>query len=388
MPSPNVVLVTNEAELRTALDRILPGAYRVVVDLESNGMHAYRPRVCVVQLAVGDEIVVVDSLTVPAHLLAALLGSDVVAKIVHDVAFDARLFADEGAVLKNVQDTSIAARFLGRAATGLASLLKSELGIDLDKKMQHHDWQQRPLDVKAVEYLSGDVAHLAALADKLFADVDAKGILPEVMEETKYRLLQAAAAKNTIDPRPPWVRLKGADKAPAEDLSILRAIAELRETKARDLDVPPYKILAPDVLFAIARAKPGTRSELDRIRGATQGGRARSLVADILKAVASPPPVPEDEKKLLERPRLASSLAKQRRAREQKLSKWRKHEAFVRQVDEQAILPGHCLQSIADLDDATLASMADVPGIGAFRVDRDGRSILLALAAPEGVEAP
>lgn len=379
----SVTLVTREADLPAAIERLVSRTPRgrVAVDLESNGLFKYRACVCVVQLAAADDVVVVDSLAVPSKALAGLLGSLSIPKVVHDVAFDARLLAEEDAILMNVQDTSIAARMLGRTATGLASLLSSELGIDIDKKMQHHDWTLRPLDAAAVSYLAGDVAHLEALADRLFADVEAKGIAEEVAEETRYRLVQAAAARNTADPRPPWLRLKGIDKTPEDDLPILRVLAELREEKARALDVPPYKVIAPDVLFAIARAKPKTMGELDRIRGATQGKRARSLAGQVLKAVANAPEIPAEEQKMRERPRLPSSVAKKRRARADRLTKWRRAEATRREVDEQAILPGHVLQDLADLEDATMESIAEVPGIGAFRVARDGETILSALSA-------
>ena len=374
----SVTLVTREAEVPAAIER-LSKAGRVAVDLESNGLFKYRACVCVVQLAALGEVVVIDSLAVPSRSLAGLLGSLTLPKVVHDVAFDARLLSEEDAILMNVQDTSIAARMLGRTATGLASLLSSELGIDIDKKMQHHDWTERPLDEVAVKYLASDVVHLEALADKLFAEVEQKGILLEVAEETHYRLLQAAAARGVVDPRPPWLRLKGLDKTPEVDLPILRVLAALREEKARAIDVPPYKVLSPDTLFAIARAKPKTRGELDRIRGATQG-RARALVAQVLEAIAEAPPIPEEEQKLRERPRLASSIAKKRRARADRLTKWRRAEAARREVDEQAILPGHVLQALADLEESAIDSIAQIPGIGAFRVERDGPAILAALA--------
>jgi ribonuclease D len=378
-PAKDVVLVTREAELRRAATR-LGERGRVAIDIESNGLFAYRAKLCVVQLAAQGEVVVADPLAVSMDGLRALLESDVVAKVVHDVAFDARILAEEGIHLTNVQDTSLAARMLGRTATGLASLLASELGVPLDKKMQHHDWAARPLDRRAIAYLAGDVIHLEALADKLFSEVDGRGIRAAVDEETRYRLAQARESVDAADPRPPWVRLKGADRAPAEDLPILRRVAELRESRARELDVPPYKVLAPDVLFAIARAKPQTMEALARIRGATQG-RGRALARDVLDAVADPGEVPDDERAMLVRPRLPSGLAKLRRAREQRLTKWRKDEAKKRGVDEQVVLPGHCLQDLADVPEATLEAVAAVPGIGAFRVERDGAALVAALAA-------
>lgn len=381
VPTPE--LIAHEDGAR-ALARRMGSRPRVAFDLESNGLFAYRARVCTVQLAAAGDVAVLDTLEAPVGALAELLASPGTIKIVHDVAFDARLLAENGVVLANVRDTSVAARMLGRTATGLASLLASELGLPLDKKMQHHDWAERPLTPAGLAYLAADVAHLEALADKLFGEVDARGIAQEVDEETRYRLAQAREATDAPDTRPPYLRLKGIDRAPREDLPILRRIAELREARARDLDVPPYKVLAPDVLFEIARRRPRTMEELARVKGAASG-RGRALASDVLRAVArgaAGEAIPPEELAMLERPRPPASLVRARRARERRLTRWRREEAQRRGVDEQVVLPGHCLQDLVDLDPPTPESVAAVPGLGAFRVARDGEAILRAITAP------
>lgn len=383
------VLVADAGALRAATTR-LGDARRIALDLESNGLFRYRASLCTLQLAIADgedaPIWVVDTIAIPAPLLAEtigpVLGPGGPRKIIHDVSFDARILAESGIVIGNVLDTSLAARMLGRTATGLASLLAGELGVHVDKKLQHHDWTERPLRAAHLRYLADDVVHLEPLADKLWSEVEARGIAAEVEEETRYRIGQATAAARTPDPRPPWVRLKGIEKTPAEEQRILRRLAELRERKAHDLDVPPYKVIGPDVLFAIAKAKPSSLADLDRIKGATSGGRARALSRAFLDAVreAAAEEIPEEERAMLERPRLPPAVVKARRAREGRLSTWRKAEAKRRGVDEQVVLPGHVLQDLADLgDDADLDAIAAVPGIGEFRAARDGEALLRAL---------
>ena len=387
---PDIFLVTNEDTLRTVARR-LEDEPRVALDIESNGMHAYKATLCVLQLAAKGSVVIVDPLATKLDALGPLLASEKTTKLVHDVSFDARILAEAGLTLANVKDTSVAARMLARTATGLGSLLSAELGIDVDKKMQHHDWALRPLDRVALSYLGNDVVHLEALADRLFAEVETRGIAAEVDEETRYRLAQSIAAAGSEDPRPPNLRLKGIDKLPEADLAVLRHVARVREEKASALDVPPYKVLAPDVLVAIAQAKPRTAADLARIKGATQGRRAASLEAALLEAVAAgvlEPRIPEEDRVHLERPRLPSGLARQRRAREQRLSKWRREEAARRGVDEQVVLPGHCLQDLADLDQPSLDDIATVPGLGAFRVERDGAALVATLAAPSSAAEP
>jgi len=380
MTDPRVI--TDEEDLARVAAR-LEGVRRIAVDLESNGMFAYRAIACIVQIAAGDEVILVDALATKLTPLASLLASPVTEKLVHDVSFDARILAESGVHLANVRDTSIAARMLGRTATGLASLLSNELGISIDKKMQHHDWSMRPLDRAALTYLAGDVVHLGGLADRLFGEVRERGIADEVEEETRYRLAQAIAAAGSEDPRPPYVRLKGIERAPARDLPILRHLAEARERHARDLGVPPYKVLTPDVLFAIAAAKPEDEAALSRIRGAMGGRRARALASDVLDSVLcglEDETIPPEDRRWFEKPRIPGAIIRARRAREQRLTRWRKDEAKKRGVDEQVILPGHCLQDLADVTEPSVEAIAKVPGLGAFRVARYGDALVRVLA--------
>lgn len=375
---PAVTLIERDSDLVAAVAR-LSEETEIAVDIESNGLFAYRATLCIVQLATADAVWVVDAKATPMNALAPLLASREVVKIVHDVAFDARILAESGLVLANVKDTSLAARMLGRTATGLASLLAAELGVTVDKKMQHHDWGARPLDRAAISYLANDVVFLPTLAAKLFGEVTERAIGDEIDEETRYRLGQAAASVEAPDGRPPFARLKGIEKASEPELAVLRRIADIREKKARELDVPPYKVLAPDVLWAIARARPKTMAELDKIRGAAQGRRARALAPEVLRAVADATPLSAEDKAWVTRTRPPSSVARARRTREQALTKWRRETAKKRGVDEQVVLPGHCLQDLAELTEISLETIAGVPGIGTFRVARDGTELLAAL---------
>lgn len=384
------VLITREDELARAARRLAESP-RVAFDLESNGMHAYRATACVIQLACEGEVFIIDSMATSLAPLGELLASPDTEKIVHDVAFDARILAEAGVFLANARDTSLAARMLTRPATGLASLLESELGVRIDKKMQQHDWGERPLTPAMVEYLAGDVVHLSALADRLFGEVVERGIAAEVEEETRYRLAQAIAGADAVDPRPPYVRLKGIDRVPENELPILRHLANIREELARELNVPPYKVLGPDVLFEIAKKKPETLDELARIRGAMGGRRARSIANELLDAVEAgieDQTIPDEERVWFEKPRVPGAVVRARRAREQRLTRWRKEEAKLRGVDEQVVLPGHCLQDLADLAEPSLEAIAQVPGIGGFRVARHGEAILAALTAPVAAPEP
>lgn len=358
-------------------------AVRLAVDLEASGMFTYRARICTVQLGwrSGERLAVVDALAVPVGGLAPLLGAAGPTKIVHDVAFDARLLAEVGVELGNVHDTAVAARMLGRAATGLASLLESELGLRIAKDRQQDDWRVRPLDAEMLAYLAADVAYLEALETVLWNEVVQRGIEAEVLEETSYRLASASAAAREPQDAPPYLRIKGVDKLSERERAVLRAIALVREREARRRDVPPYRVASSDTLVAIARARPETAREISGMRGVGNASpAARAFVDELARAVASAGELlPEDERALFDRPRPPAAETRARREREVRLMAWRRAEAKQRGVDEQVILPGHCAKDAVDGAVTSVERLARIPGIGAFRVARDGETIVRVL---------
>src|SRR5262249_25111497 len=150
------------------------------LDVEADGLFAYRAHLCTLQLALypsppadsndreassGEppEIVIVDALAVHPAPLADLLGPHGPPKILHDLTFDARMLQGVGITVGNVVDTSVVARLLGRKATGLASLLETELGVRVAKQFQQHDWRIRPIGDSELDYLADDVRHLGGL---------------------------------------------------------------------------------------------------------------------------------------------------------------------------------------------------------------------------------
>jgi ribonuclease D len=280
-----------------------------------------------------------------------------------------------------VHDTSIAARMLGRAATGLAALLDSELGRRITKEMQQHDWRLRPIDATMLEYLAADVDHLEALESKLWTELGEIGIEREVLEETRYRIGSAIAAARAPSTDPPYVRIKGVDRLPERELAVLRAVAEVREREGERRDVPVHRVASNDALLAIARTRPTSVAEVARTRGVGMSSPdARAFAAELARAVAAAgQTLPDSERARFERPRTPAAVAKARREREARLSAWRRAEAKRRGVDEQVVLPGHCAKDTVERDVTTLEQLARVPGIGAFRVERDGESILRAL---------
>lgn len=335
-----------------------------------------------VENAVVTEVFVVDTIAIGDEGLAplrAVLGASGSRKILHDLSFDARILAAHKIALGNVIDTSIAARFLGLTSTGLSTLVDQKLGIKLSKEHQHHDWAARPLGAELLQYLYNDVAHLPALAALLLDEAAQKDIVPEIEAETQYRIDSAIASIDEEDPRPPYVRVKGASGLEPLALAVLRRVAEVREEASQRWNQPPFKVVTNEVLIDLAKRRPADVSDIRGLRG-----RASSLVGAFRRAIGEgvrEGDVPKEEREAFfaEPIRPLRSEIEARRGREQRLTAWRKRTARERAVDEQVVLPGHCLQDIVNAQPADLPALSAIAGLGARRLSRDGASILEAL---------
>lgn len=337
----------------------------LALDAEGDGMFRYRARLCTLQLATASEIAIVDTLAVDVAELADLLGPAGPEKVVHDAAFDARLLFSRSVVLGSVFDTAVAARFLGFAATGLASLLLNLFGVQLAKHQQQADWGARPLDAEAIAYLENDVRYLLPLREALLAQVRARDIEPEVREECAYVL--GEAQRGEAEPSP-FARVKGAAQRPPKQRARLYELARARDEVARELDVPPGRVLANELMLRLAELGELSESELGRRLSSTARPHT-SRFAGALAAANERADAPTEE--LIDDSRVppASELLARKRRREL-LTSFRAREAVSRGVDPQVVLPGHCLTDLAKAPNLARETLLQVPGLGECRIER------------------
>jgi ribonuclease D len=242
----------------------------------------------------------------------------------------------------------------------------------LEKHLQAHDWAERPFTPMQLEYLAGDVRHLFALDETLEADADKQGILPEVADECRYRLI--CALRGPKQRAAPWTRVDGYDRLDDAQRAVLVELWSVRDRLAAEQDVPPFRVAANALLCVLARRRPSTEAELRR----AGGGRVMRHVDAWLAAVArgldiGAPPVPSEPAEPRPPP---EELARKKRLHGA-LLRWRKDESKRRSVDAQVVLPGHCTDALLDAlarygDDfaALLAALAAIEGLGDMRTRR------------------
>ncbi len=352
----------------------------IALDTEANDMHAYRGRLCTVQVAwrvrrrerddagvSPTSIAVIDALSVDLAPLREILSARGPLKILHDLTFDARMLAESGMALEHVADTSIFARFLGRSKTGLATLVAEHSGVALDKRLQRHDWSARPLTLEHLAYLAGDVVHLRALYEGLRREAEERDVLEEIELECATRVRRAGA----LDIRPGWERLSGFRALDGAARARLVRLFGAREEIARRLDRPAGRVLSNDSLCEFAR-----RGRVER--GLLRASRSEVHAPDFERALTLARDDTPHEVIDLEPLWPPAKVARHKRMRSA-LAAWRTREAAARCVDEQVVLPGYVLDALCatlldeppPADAATLrASVSGLEGMGPRRLER------------------
>ncbi|MCC6298932.1 MAG: ribonuclease D, partial [Anaerolineales bacterium] len=149
---------------------------RIAVDTESNSLHAYRERVCLIQFSTPKHDYVVDPFAFSdLRPLAPIFSDKKTEKIFHASEYDLIcLKRDYGFEFCNLFDTMQAARVLGYPAVGLDTLLAEKFEMKIDKRHQKADWGARPLTSAQIDYARQDTHYLFLLRDLMETELREK----------------------------------------------------------------------------------------------------------------------------------------------------------------------------------------------------------------------
>jgi ribonuclease D len=230
--------------------------------------------------------------------------------------------------------------------------------------MQMADWGARPLDGEAIAYLENDVRHLLALRAELLERVRAAEIEDELCEECAYVLAEAARPEPE---RSPFARVKGAHQRSPKERARLYELAEARDAIARELDEPVARAIANELLARLAMLEAPTPEEIER----RLSMRVRPFAARVHEAyqrASHRHDAPASEVEPGES--ISPGEIVRRKKRRALLMDFRTAEATHREVDQQVVLPGHCLQDIIRLSSLNAEALSTIPGFGAVRMTR------------------
>ncbi|MFM7686831.1 MAG: ribonuclease D [Actinomycetota bacterium] len=274
--------ITTTAEL-SALVEVAASQPRYCLDTEFHRERTYFPKLALVQIAVDDDIALVDPLRCDMTLLRRLFTSDAVA-VLHAAQQDLDvLHHSVGAVPTRMYDTQLAAGFIGYSTPSLVSLLQAELKVNAAKGDRLTDWLRRPLTDEQCEYAAADVAHLGALQDVLHAKLDALGRVDWAADAFGELLSKPVSG---TDPDAAWTRLKDVRVLKPRARGVAQAVAAWRERRAMATDVPVRQVLPDLAVLGVAQRQPRTVAELAQSRGIDERHTRGSLAKELLEAVA------------------------------------------------------------------------------------------------------
>ena len=340
--------------------RILGGEKIIGVDLEADSMYHYFEKVCLIQLATESHIFVVDPLAVKNLSSFRPVFADLgIRKVFHGSDYDIRsLYKDFGIEVNHLFDTQIACKFLGLRETGLEAVLRTKFQVTLDKKFQKKDWSARPLSLEMIEYAATDVMHLIPLARLLERELKDKGRLSWVEEECAF-LSKVRPSPPTS--RPLYFRVKGADRLDPRSLAVLEAILQFRNARAKQVDLPPFKVLGNEAIMELALQKPLTLEGLEAYKILSQRQVDRfgmALIEEIKQAMAVP------EESLLVHPRKPKDkMEAGARKRIKALKTWRDARAEDLQLEPGVIFNNALIQALAEKNPRYLEDLGEVPGL-------------------------
>ena len=384
------LLIVEDDEGVAAVAARFRGKHIIGVDTESDSMHHYQEKVCLLQFSDDEGDVIVDPLAVDdLSPLGEVLADPSIIKVLHGADYDVTCLArDYNWRIRNLFDTLFAAQFLGIPKIGLADLIERYFGIPVDKKFQRHDWSHRPLEPEHILYARGDTHYLLALHSILRRRLRQVGRLAHQREEC------GVLARRTIEVRgfnpDDYLNLRGADQLDDTELRVLRRLYLFRDDEARRLDRPTYKVMHDDVLIQLARHKPTSVAALDRAIAGKHGLKrryGRDIVAQIADGVEDDFKIPDAPSKRRKRAarladaappaRLSGALADEVH---EALKTWRN-----RVVDSSPLhspnttFSNHELKAISRARPVSLEELAALPGLRAWQVRDHGEAVLAVL---------
>ena len=367
MSRPPYEWVDAEADLGRAAER-LSRAGALAVDTEADSFYHYFHKCCLIQVSDGEAVYLIDPLALRRlPSLGETLGSRRIVKILHAAEQDVLyLRRDFGFHLEPLFDTMIAAQLLGKASIGLASLLLAYFGVKLDKGSQRDDWSRRPLTERQKTYAGEDVRHLIRLRDVLRAELESLGRLSWAEEEFNL-VARRAWEPRVFDPEMFW-SIKGARDLSPREAAVLRELYAMRDRRAVEADLSPFRIVSDEALQALARKKPAQPSDLTGIRGITPLVRRR-LGSDMLAAVRAGMALPESDLPVAPRGRGRNNRKSTAfQSRLERLREWRMVRASELRLDPGVLFPQSTLEALAAAGPSALDSPAEVPGLRAWRL--------------------
>ncbi len=254
----------------------LAGAEWIAFDTEFVSEDTYRSDLCLIQVAVGERLAVIDPLTTgdTMSFWEAIASGDH-ETIVHAGREELGFCLNAtGRRPRRLFDIQIAAGMVGyEYPAGYGSLLSKLLGEKPQKGETRTDWRRRPLSPQQIDYALDDVRYLAPMRNRLHGKLESLGRVEWM--HTEMTAWQDDVERSRSAER--WRRVSGINGLPARSLAIVRELWRWRDTEASRRNSPVRRVLRDDLIVEMAKRRSADPKQIRAIRGLERGDLLRML---------------------------------------------------------------------------------------------------------------
>jgi ribonuclease D len=342
---------------------------RIAVDTESNSLHAYRERVCLIQFSTPKTDYVVDPLVLQdLSSLGPIFSNPNIEKIFHAAEYDLIcLKRDYDFTCANLFDTMQAARILGYTQVGLDNLLAEKFGIKMDKRHQKADWGARPLTPVQIDYARFDTHYLFQLRDVLEQELREKERWDIAQEDFMLASQMGVMKERNNNNGASWKRFASRKDLTPRELTVVSELCQCRERIAERLDRPIFKVIGDDMLLDIARKAP--EKDVDLAGIGLSSKQIKLWGPEILVATRRGLEAPLVKREPSKRPPDAVLR------RMEKLKNWRKKRARELAVESDVILPKVYLGILSETPPRSLGELEEIMHRSPTRFEKYGAEI-------------
>ncbi len=258
------------------------------IDTEFVRERTYFPKLCLIQIAFPDRLVIVDAIAIGdlRSLFHSFQSSDVRC-IFHAATQDLEVFWHEAEMLPRlVHDTQLGAAFLGLGEQlGYAALVEMLFSVRLAKTHTRTNWAGRPLSTAALNYAAEDVLFLGEICSRQIEALEKSG-KRAWYEEAVTALLQPALYE--VAPEQAWRKIKGIRQCRGREWLVVSRLAAWREREAARRNVPRQWLLRDEALLALSRKRTLTRAKVAEFARQSKVRLAPEDLDALISAAATP----------------------------------------------------------------------------------------------------
>ena len=370
--------ITRQHQLDLALTR-LRDCPRIAVDTESSGYYTYFPELCLIQISADNNHFVIDVLAgLDLTGLASIFYDSSITKIFHAASSDIlEMQRDFKWKFRNIFDTFLACKMLGKEGCSLAQLVKDYAGEDLQKKEQKSNWKKRPLTRSQLDYAHLDTAFLEMIMDHFTQELKGKGLYEEILEEFDF-LCNSEMEENfekNINPDA-WMKISDACKLSPAQRGILKSLVMFREQKARQLNIAPFRLITNQQLYSIAKNRPESGRQLSEAVG-FNSDFVNKEGERILKLIGEAEAILECDM------RRTGNYVPEIEEQFKKLKKWRQAVADRRKLESSVVLSNRVMKTIAEKKPENLDQLRDLNLMTEWKIKHYGQTLLEILAGQD-----